>query len=372
MKAAVIGSGIAGSSAAYYLSREGAEVVIIDKEHEGQATAAGAGIVCPWISRVENEDWYTLARKGALYYPSLIANLKEDGEEGFGYGMVGALAVSSHAEELDAIEQKVRQKKEETPEVGEVSRLQAEEARKLFPPLREDLQAVHVTGAARVDGRLLRDAMQKAAQKHGAVTHYGEGELVLQNNKVTGVKVNGDVISADAVIVTAGAWAKELLAPVGVDLNIEPQRGQIAHLEVKSEDTSKWPVVLPQSSHYLVAFDHAKVVVGATRETGSGFDYRLTASGVKEVLEEALDVAPGLADSTLKEVRIGFRPAGSDILPLLGTVAGADGLVIATGLGASGLTMGPYVGTVAANLALNNETEIDLSPYNPLRGGLKV
>jgi D-amino-acid dehydrogenase len=130
--------------------------------------------------------------------------------------------------------------------------------------------------------------------------------------------------------------------------------------------------VLPQSSHYLVAFDNSKVVVGATRETGSGFDYRLTAAGVKEVLEEALSVAPGLAESTLKEVRIGFRPAGPDILPLLGTVPGADGVVIATGLGASGLTMGPYVGTVAAELALKRETELDLSPYDPLRGGLKV
>ncbi|PWW32143.1 glycine/D-amino acid oxidase-like deaminating enzyme [Cytobacillus oceanisediminis] len=372
MKVVVIGSGIVGSSAAYHLSREGAEVVIIDKAHQGQATAAGAGIVCPWISRVDNQDWYTIARSGALYYPSLISSLKEDGEDRFGFGVVGALAVSSSEEELNEIEQKVHKIKSETPEVGEINRLTEDEARRLFPPLREDLKAVHVTGAARVDGRLLRDALQRAAQKHGAVTHVGEGELVFQNNKVTGVKINGDIIAADSVIITAGVWAKELLAPIGVELNLEPQRGQIAHLEIGNEDTTNWPVVLPQSSHYLVAFDNSKVVVGATRETGSGFDYRLTAAGVKEVLEEALSVAPGLAESTLKEVRIGFRPAGPDILPLLGTVPGADGVVIATGLGASGLTMGPYVGTVAAELALKRETELDLSPYDPLRGGLKV
>lgn len=111
MKIAVIGSGIVGSSAAYQLSREGAEVVIIDKAHQGQATAAGAGIICPWISRVDHEDWYAIAKRGALYYPSLIANLKQDGEENFGYGMVGALAVSSSSEELDEIEEGVRQKR---------------------------------------------------------------------------------------------------------------------------------------------------------------------------------------------------------------------------------------------------------------------
>ncbi|MEH6986253.1 NAD(P)/FAD-dependent oxidoreductase [Cytobacillus firmus] len=372
MKIAVIGSGIVGSSAAYQLSREGAEVVIIDKAHQGQATAAGAGIICPWISRVDHEDWYAIAKRGALYYPSLIANLKQDGEENFGYGMVGALAVSSTSDELDEIEENIRQKKVETPEVGEITRLTAAEARELYPPLREDLQAVHVTGAARLDGRLLRDAMLNGAKKHGAVIIEGEGDLVFQNNKVTGVKVNGDVIAADAVIVTAGAWAKDLLAPLGIDLKIEPQRGQIAHLEMNSVDTSSWPVVLPQSTHYLVAFDHSKVVAGATRETGSGFDYRLTAAGVKEVLDEALTVAPGLAESTLKEVRIGFRPAGPDILPLLGTVPAAEGLVIATGLGASGLTMGPYVGTLAADLALKRELELDLSPYDPLRKGLEA
>ncbi|KAF0818270.1 D-amino acid dehydrogenase [Bacillus sp. ZZV12-4809] len=372
MKIAVIGSGIVGASAAYHLAKEGAEVVIVDKEHQGQATAAGAGIICPWISRVDHKDWYAIAKRGALYYPSLIENLKQDGEGDFGYRMVGALSVSSNSDELNAIEESVRQKKAETPEVGEITRLTAAEARELYPPLREDLEAVHVTGAARLDGRLLRDAMLNGAKRHGAVILNGEGDLVSQNNKVTGVEVDGNVIAADAVIVTAGAWAKDLLAPLGIDLKIEPQRGQIAHLEVNGEDTSNWPVVLPESTHYLVAFDHSKVVVGATRETGSGFDYRLTAAGVKEVLDEALSVAPGLAEGTLKEVRIGFRPAGPDILPLLGTVPAAEGLVIATGLGASGLTMGPYVGNLAADLALKRELELDLSPYDPLRKGLEA
>ncbi|MCM3094186.1 MULTISPECIES: NAD(P)/FAD-dependent oxidoreductase [unclassified Cytobacillus] len=372
MKIAVIGSGIVGASAAYHLAKEGAEVVIVDKEHQGQATAAGAGIICPWISRVDHKDWYAIAKRGALYYPSLIENLKQDGEGDFGYRMVGALSVSSNSDELNAIEESVRQKKAETPEVGEITRLTAAEARELYPPLREDLEAVHVTGVARLDGRLLRDAMLNGAKRHGAVILNGEGDLVSQNNKVTGVEVDGNVIAADAVIVTAGAWAKDLLAPLGIDLKIEPQRGQIAHLEVNGEDTSNWPVVLPESTHYLVAFDHSKVVVGATRETGSGFDYRLTAAGVKEVLDEALLVAPGLAEGTLKEVRIGFRPAGPDILPLLGTVPAAEGLVIATGLGASGLTMGPYVGNLAADLALKRELELDLSPYDPLRKGLEA
>lgn len=372
MKVIVVGAGIVGASTAYHLSRQGVEVILVDKFHEGQATSAGAGIVCPWISRVEEDDWYTLAKGGACYYPELVSYLKEDGEVEFGYKMVGALAVSNKEEELNVIEQKVRNRQADTPAVGEVSRLSPDEARQLFPPLKEDLGAVHVTGAARVDGRLLRDAMKRAAEKHGTVQHVGEASLEVVNGKVTGVKVNDTSISADAVVLAAGAWATELLQPFGISIPVEPQKGQIAHLTLPGQDTSNWPVVLPQSSHYLVCFDDSRVVVGATRETGSGFDYRVTAAGIKEVMEEALFVAPGLSDSTVHEVRIGFRPAGPDYLPLLGNVPSIEGLIIATGLGASGLTMGPYIGTLAAKLAINEELEVDISSCNPLRDRVNV
>lgn len=372
MKIIVIGAGIVGASTAYHLAKKGAEVVVVDKIHEGQATAAGAGIVCPWISRVEDSDWYTLAKGGACYYPLLISQLEEDGENDLGYGMVGAIAVSADEDELNLIEQKVRKLQEETPDVGKVSRLSAVEARELFPPLREDLAAVHVTGAARVDGKLLRDGLKNGAKKHGALFYSGEARLEVVNGKVTGVHIDHDFISSDAVVISAGAWASELLTPYGVNLPVEPQKGQIAHLKLPDYETSKWPVVLPQSSHYMVCFDDSRVVVGATRETGSGYDYRLTAAGVKEILEEALSVAPGLSNSTLHEVRIGFRPAGPDILPLLGSIPSIEGLIVATGLGASGLTMGPYVGALAAKLAINEELEVDIAPYHPLRNAMKV
>jgi D-amino-acid dehydrogenase len=366
MKIIVIGSGIVGASTAYHLARKGAEVIIIDKQHEGQATAAGAGIVCPWISRVDDPDFYTLARGGACYYPKLVSQLKEDGESNLGYGLVGALAVSTDEDELNVIERKVRERQSETPEVGVVSRLSAEEARQLFPPLREDLQAVHVTGAARVDGRLLRDALKRGAEKHGAQSYTGVASLEIKNEKVVGAYVNNEFISADSVVIAAGAWAPELLAPLGIDTPVEPQRGQIVHLHLPDQNTSKWPVILPQSSHYLVSFEDSRVVVGATRETGSGFDYRVTAAGLKDVLHEALHVAPGLSEGTLQEVRIGFRPIGQDILPYLGQIPTVKGIVIANGLGASGLTMGPYVGSLAANLAMGEELEIDITAYNPL------
>jgi D-amino-acid dehydrogenase len=108
------------------------------------------------------------------------------------------------------------------------------------------------------------------------------------------------------------------------------------------------------------------VVVGATRETGSGLDLRVTAGGQAEVLNQALAIAPGLAPATLIETRVGFRPVSPDNRPMLGRAA-LDGLVIGNGLGPSGLTMGPYAGRLLAQVALGEAPEMDLSPYDPGR-----
>ncbi len=85
------------------------------------------------------------------------------------------------------------------------------------------------------------------------------------------------------------------------------------------------------------------------------------------MLTQALAVAPGLASATHLENRVGLRPAGPDIRPLLGPVQGVAGLVVATGLGASGLTLGPLAGAVAARTALGVRQPIDLTPFDPLR-----
>ncbi len=169
------------------------------------------------------------------------------------------------------------------------------------------------------------------------------------------------------MVAAAGAWAPALLKPVGVALAVRPQRGQITHLRVESAETGTWPVVLPPSNHYLVAFEAGRVAVGATRESGAGFDDRVTASGQAEVLNHALAVAPGLGPAILVETRVGLRPVGPDARPMLGRVAGLDGLVIGNGLGPSGLTIGPYAGRLLAQAALGQQPDMDLAPYDPLR-----
>jgi D-amino-acid dehydrogenase len=364
MRVVVVGAGITGASAAYHAARQGAETVLVDAGLVGQATAAGAGIVCPWTSAVTDPAWERLADTAAEFYPRLVADLAAAGETDTGYRQVGALRLASG--DSEAVYRRITARAAGSPLAGRVSLLSA--AREAFPPLRDGVPAVHVAGGARVDGRRLRDALRRVAGSHGASELSGTATLVVRAGRVAGVDVAGQRIEADAVVAAAGAWTRELVEPLGVHVAVEPQRGQIVHLGLSGTDTSRWPVVLPESSHYLLAFDDERVVVGATRETGSGFDHRVTAAGLHEVLGEALAVAPGLADGTVLETRVGFRPAGPDRLPLLGPVPDVAGLVIATGLGPSGLTLGPHVGRLAALLALGEDPGEDVSGYDPLRG----
>ncbi|HWC21115.1 MAG TPA: FAD-dependent oxidoreductase [Flexivirga sp.] len=364
MTVVVIGGGVVGASATYQLARQGVEVTLVDAELEGRATSAGAGIICPWSSRQHNQDWYRLAAAGADYYTQLRRHLAEDGETDFGYRQVGALQLTTD-EEVDAAFATVRQRAAGSEIAGAVEVIGGPAVRALHPLVRHDGPAIRIPGAARLDGRQLREALWSAARSRGATIALGRARI-RAGDAVEGIELDGEFISADAVIDASGVWSPQLLEPLGLHSPVSAMRGQIVHLELPGADTRDWPMILPISDHYLLSFDD-RIVVGATREAGAGFDHRLTAAGLHEVLSEALRVAPGLGDAGFLEARVGFRPVSPDNEPLLGVAPQLAGLIIANGLGANGLMMGPYVGSVAAALAVGRDPGVDLAPYDPFR-----
>ncbi|WP_433508920.1 NAD(P)/FAD-dependent oxidoreductase [Nonomuraea sp. CA-143628] len=431
MRVAVIGSGIVGAAAAWHLSGRGVSVTVVDGAFSGRATEAGAGIVCPWVDHPDDDAWYRLAREGARHYPDLVSALGED----IGYARVGALLVATDPVELEPIRALLLRRHPEAPEMGDITDVAAPSA--LFPPLREGLSAIHVPGAARVDGRAVRDALLRAAIRQGAdlrtgtatltpdggvllhttpdgdlplrtttgapgpEPHVGEagipgsrlefptGEVGAPSNRLkspgegTGmpsdrlrspveragasserglapVEEAGVRVEADAVIVAAGAWSGEVCRGLGVEIPVSPRRGQIVHAALDGVDTASWPIVLPRSGPYLLGFPGSRLVVGATVED-AGFSPYVTIGGVHEVLAAGLRLAPGLDGARVVETRVGLRPvhaAGTALIDRL-----TDRVVVATGLGAYGLTAGPFTGQIAAALALGETPPIDISPY---------
>ncbi|WP_335869043.1 NAD(P)/FAD-dependent oxidoreductase [Bacillus sp. 2205SS5-2] len=365
----VVGAGILGASTAYHLAKSGIDVTLIDGNDSGQATDAAAGIVCPWISQRRNKRWYQLVKEGAKYYPELIQQLEEIGERVTGYQRVGALSLHIDEDKIDKMVQRALKRKEDAPEMGEILKLSKEETLKRFPLLAEGFSSVFVSGAARVDGRLLRKALISGAVKYGAEHVHGTAELLIDNDEINGVVVNNEKVFAETVIVTAGAWANKLLLPLGVSFHVSAQKGQIIHLQLSEENTSSWPVVMPPNNQYLLAFDGGRIVIGATHENKENLTSNVTAGGLHEVLSKALQVAPGLKESTHIETRVGFRPFTPEFLPVFGEVPNWKGLFLANGLGASGLTAGPFLGAELAKLVLDRDTILDPKEF-PLEEAL--
>ncbi|PRO66904.1 NAD(P)/FAD-dependent oxidoreductase [Alkalicoccus urumqiensis] len=358
----VIGGGITGASAAFHAAEAGAEVTLIDESHPGQATAAGAGIISPWLSQRRNKAWYALARGGAAYYPELIQALEEYGETDTGYYRSGAIHLHDIEERLQHKYSHALKRRETAPEMGAVELLSENETNSLFPQLRPGYRSVWVEGGGRVDGRKVRNALIRAAAKKGVTVIYGRAELVHQGNDVS-VKVDGSTLHPDKIIAAAGAWSSGLLAPLGVKSAIKPQKGQILHLKIKEENHS-WPVVMPHNEYYLLHFGKGHVVFGATREDNSGYDTRRTAEGHREILSAALELAPGLKDAEVVETRVGLRPSAPNFMPVFGSLPDYPQIFMADGLGASGLTSGPFVGRQTAHLALGQKTELETEQYD--------
>ena len=219
--------------------------------------------------------------------------------------------------------------------------------------------AFHLSGGARVEARTIAASMLQVAMSRGQ-----DRSRPCKNPacRFAGARLGQwEVIGADKIVVTAGAWSNDLLEHLGIVLPVEPQKGQIVHMQIEGVATESWPVLLPQGNHYMLAFPGGRIVAGATRETG--FDYRLTIGGQAEVMNFALALAPGLASATHLETRIGFRPLYAAKTPIIDQAPGVDNLFFGNGLGAGGLTMGPLAGQLLAQRVLGQSPQFDLAPY---------
>ncbi|MCC6791824.1 MAG: FAD-binding oxidoreductase [Thermomicrobiales bacterium] len=366
----VIGGGLLGWSAAYRLVKSGRRVALIDRADNGYATAAGAGIIAPGVSLAPPSGFLPLGKLAVDYYDALIPELADDGETATGYAQVGMIFIARDEAELarlpEALKRMNQRRAEGMGNLGEIAWIDDAAAKDLFPPVMDIAGALHIPLAARVNGRSLRDALRNAAIKHGAVSLTGSATMNRVGQRVS-VTFDGATVTPEAVVLAGGAWSPALAEAVGFSLPIYPQRGQIVHFDVPDTDTSRWPILEWFGSHYIVTFPANRVVCGATREHDSGYDVRMTAGGVHEVLGVALSVAPGLATATVAEVRIGLRPFSPDGLPVLGRAPGLTNLVLCTGHGPSGLQLGPVSGALVSDLVNGQPAALDLTPYGAER-----
>jgi glycine/D-amino acid oxidase-like deaminating enzyme len=220
-KIAVIGGGIVGATASYYLAKAGHSVSVFDSG-TGQATAAAAGIICPWLSRRRNKKWYRLVSEGAAFYDKLLADLASDGLKTDAYARCGALILGQSTKYIQEVHDRALERREQAPLIGSVAILKGAELKKIFPPLSNVEQALYVGGGARVDGRELTKTLLQATTRFGGSIHKGIVSLAKDNDGTLSVLTpDGRQQKFDAIILAAGAWLPELLQPLGYTVDVQ-------------------------------------------------------------------------------------------------------------------------------------------------------
>ena len=353
-KVAIVGVGIVGATAAYYLSKEAdIEVTVFDHGY-GQATKAAAGIISPWFSKRRNKAWYKMARLGADFYVDLLADLEKSGQKVDFYQRSGVLLLKKDDSKLEELYDLALQRRDESPLIGELAILDQAAASSLFPGLEGFERLLYASGGARVDGQLLVSRLLEASQVKVVKKEVSLTPLA------SGYQIDNQMF--DQVILSTGAWLGHILEPLGYEVDVRPQKGQLRDYQVE-QDMGAYPVVMPEGEWDLIPFPGGKLSLGATHENDMGFDLTVDKNLLQQMAEAANPFYPSLKDAVLSGERVGIRAYTSDFSPFFGQVPNLSGVYTASGLGSSGLTTGPIIGYHLAQMLQGRKGVLDPADY---------
>ncbi len=356
----IIGGGIVGSTAAYYLSKSPDYQVTLIDDGTGQATKAAAGIICPWFTLKRNKDWYRLTSQGAAFYESFMADLSKDGLENLPYKQTGTFVFKKKDEHLEHAVQLADERRVDCPRIGEVTIHTPEEVTEVIPPFRSNYGAVFATGGGRLNGTQLVEDLRSLFIGNGG--HYKQGQAELLDEHT--VLYQGEKLSAGTIILAVGAWLPQILAPLGYEVDVRPQKGQLIEFET-AMPTDQWPVCMPPGEIDVLPFENGRMVIGASHENDMGYDITIDEAIISGLKEKACAFIPELADYPITKSRVGTRAYTSDYAPFYGTVPGSPDLWVASGLGSSGLTNGPFIAWQIAQHILGLDPGYDLTAHSP-------
>ena len=163
-KIAIIGGGVVGATAAFYLSKAPNIKVTLFDEATGQGTSASAGIISPWLSKRRNKEWYKMVKLGAAFYPELLNEVLEGALIPKDvYQKVGTLLFTKKDTQLEELLEIGQNRREDAPEIGNLSILSPAEIKELIPIYTKDKRALYAAGGARVDGKELVNLLIKSS-----------------------------------------------------------------------------------------------------------------------------------------------------------------------------------------------------------------
>lgn len=320
----VVGGGVIGLSVAWRAAARGWRVTLFDPDPvRGGASWVAGGMLAPVAEAWPGEeDVFSLGEASLRRWPGFARELAA---EGFDPGLAehGTIIVgfdSADVGHLDIFAGYLRS-------LGrEVETLTGREARRLAPGVGAVRSGLHVPGDLAVDNRKLLTALGAAAANH---------DVEFRRERLHSLDdVSGPVILA------AGAWTGQL-HPL-LEHAVRPLKGEILRLRPRRGclPPPRFTVraMVEGRPIYLVPREDGELVLGATQYE-AGFDQAVTARGVRELLESAERILPGITEYELVEMSAGLRAGSRDALPYIGEVS--EGVYAASGHHRNGLLMAP-------------------------------
>jgi glycine oxidase len=359
----VIGGGLIGTAISWRLRQAGIDVVMVVGERSAAASHVAAGMLAPVTETTFTEQRLLQLNLASLgRFPDFTAELELASNLPTGLRRTPNLSVAYDADDAARLAT-FADFLARAGHPGE--QLTSRECRRHEPLLASTIRSgLLVEGDWSCDNRLLWRALIEAGHRIGVRDTPGFVHHVSSSNgRVTGVQLaDGKILGADSVVVANGAWARQIGGLP--DLPVRPVKGQILRLDPGQLPAPTLTVraYCRGSEIYLVPRERGReVVLGATVEE-LGFDQRVTAGAVYELLRDGRTVMPITAEYALAETSVGWRPGTPDNAPILGR-CDLDGLVLATGHYRNGVLLTPITADVISGLIITGELDSIAAPF---------
>ena len=362
---AIIGGGIAGLGPAWQLAVRGWEVHLFERETTGSgASTRAAGMLAPTSEVTFDEvDLLELGQRSLSLYPRWVDELVEVTGADLGYRTEGTLIVGVDRDDAEALEHLYQYHRQ----LGlAVERLTDGDVRQrepgLSPRIRYGLFTPH---DHQIDPVAMVEALTEAFVDAGGHLHEHAGVtgVRVDDQRVVGLDVAGNTsVDFSRVVIAAGAWSSNLKGlPDDVMPRIRPVRGQMICVDPGDPPIVEHVIRAPDA--YLVPKSNGRLLVGSTMEE-RGFDDRLTAGGLLDILRGAWEAVPAIYDAPVIDTWTGFRPLTLANRPRIGPT-GVEGLYLCVGHGRNGILLTPVTAYGLAELIDTGQAPDYLTPFLP-------
>jgi glycine oxidase len=357
-KVLVLGGGVVGLMSALRLALTAQSVSIVERQHTGRESSwAGGGIVSPLYPWRYSPAVTALAHWSQDFYPrlgeQLLAQTQVDPE---------VHTTGLYWLDLDDDEHALAWSRREGRPLCAVAMADVQRA---VPALAEGFgRALHMADVANVRNPRLIKALRAALLQMPNVTLHEQCAVtgfIREGERLTGVQTHQGDMFADQVVLAAGAWSGELMKTLGIELPVEPVKGQMILYKCA---TDFLPSIVLARGRYAIPRRDGHVLIGSTLEH-AGFDKTPTDEALASLKASAIELLPALADAEVVGHWAGLRPGSPEGIPFIGPVPGHDGLWLNCGHYRNGLVLAPASCQLLSDLMLGREPIVDPAPYAP-------